>query len=135
MIETVKELEETMNVNSNLTFEEYKEIQEPSYIAVINDYAVKVMERAKDNGELITLEEAKEIAKKEIPLDFIPEWMRNLRVNSNIAGTTLIYLEALSSGLERIEEIMSVAFEPQIQDYIQRHSNDFKREGMSDDKQ
>jgi hypothetical protein len=135
MIETVKELEETMNVNSNLTFEEYKEIQEPSYIAVINDYAVKVMERAKENGELITLEEAKEIAKKEIPLDFIPEWMRNLRVNSNIAGTTLIYLEALSSGLERIEEIMSVAFEPQIQDYIQRHSNDFKREGISDDKQ
>jgi hypothetical protein len=135
MIETVKELEETMNVNANLTFEEYKEIQEPSYIAVINDYAVKVMERAKDNGELITLEEAKEIAKKEIPLDFIPEWMRNLRVNSNIAGTTLIYLEALSSGLERIEEIMSVAFEPQIQDYIQRHSNDFKREGISDDKQ
>lgn len=135
MIETVKELEETMNVNSNLTFEEYKEIQEPSYTAVINDYAVKVMERAKDNGELITLEEAKEIAKKEIPLDFIPEWMRNLRVNSNIAGTTLIYLEALSSGLERIEEIMSVAFEPQIQDYIQRHSNDFKREGISDDKQ
>lgn len=135
MIETVKELEETMNVNANLTFEEYKEIQEPSYIAVINDYAVKVMERAKENGEEITLSEAKEIAKKEIPLDFIPEWMRNLRVNSNIAGTTLIYLEALSSGLERIEEIMSVAFEPQIQDYIQRHSNDFKREGISDDKQ
>lgn len=129
MIDNIKNLEETITVNADLTFEEYKEMREPSYNSIVNDYAVKLVERAKENGEEMSLADAKERAKKEIPLEFIPEWMRNLRINANIAGTELIYLEALASGLGRIEEILSVVFEKQIDEYVQRHKNDFKREG------
>lgn len=128
MINNVEHLERTIENNVNLTFEEYKEMREPSYNAIVNDYAVKVMERAKENGEEIDLAEAKERAKKEIPLEFIPEWMRNLRINANIAGTELIYLEALASGLGRIEELLLAVFEKQIDDYVERRKNDFKRE-------
>lgn len=127
-MKNLAELEQTIEQNKDLTFEEYKAIREPSYNVIINDYACKLIERAKENGEEITLAEAKERAKSEIPTEFIPEWMKNLRINANIAGTELVYLEALSSGLLRIEELLSVAFEKQIQEYIERHKNDFKRE-------
>ena len=76
----------------------------------------------------MSLAEAKEIAKQEIPTAFIPEWMKNLRISANIAGTELVYLESISSNLLRLEELLSVALEPQIQAYIERHQNDFKRE-------
>ncbi len=128
MINTVKDLEKTIEQNKDLTFEEYKEMREPSYNVIINDYACKLIERAKERGEALTLEEAKERAKNEIPTAFIPEWMKNLRINANIAGTELIYLEALASGLARIEEILSVAFEDKIDAYIKKHQGDFKRE-------
>ena len=128
MINNVENLERTIEANANLTFEEYKEMREPSYNAIINDYAVKLMERTSKNGELITLDEAKARAKREIPLEFIPEWMRNLRINANIAGTELIYLEGIASQLGRIEELLSAVFEKQIQEYIERHMHDFKRE-------
>ncbi len=128
MINNVENLERTIEANANLTFEEYKEMREPSYNAIINDYAVKLMERASENGEEITLDEAKAIAKREIPLEFIPEWMRNLRINANIAGTELIYLEGIASQLSRIEELLSAVFEKQIQEYIERHMHDFRRE-------
>lgn len=128
MINNVEHLERTIENNANLTFDEYKEMREPSYNAIVNDYAVKVMERAKENGKEMSLEEAKARAKKEIPLEFIPEWMRNLRINANIAGTELVYLEALASGLSRIEEILSAVFEREIAEYVNRHSKDFKRE-------
>lgn len=124
----LKELELTIEQNKHLSFEEYKAIREPSYNVIINDYACKLVERAKENGEELSLAEAKEIAKTEIPTAFIPEWMKNLRISANIAGTELVYLESISSNLLRLEELLSVALEPQIQAYIERHQNDFKRE-------
>lgn len=124
----LKELELTIEQNKHLSFEEYKAIREPSYNVIINDYACKLVEKAKENGEELSLTEAKEIAKQEIPTAFIPEWMKNLRISANIAGTELVYLESISSNLLRLEELLSVALEPQIQAYIQRHQNDFKRE-------
>lgn len=128
MITNIEHLEKTIEQNKDLTFEEYKQMREPSYNVIINDYAVKLVERAKENDEALSLAEAKERAKKEIPTEFIPEWMKNLRINANIAGTELVYLEALNSGLARIEEIMSAVFEKQIAEYVERHSKDFKRE-------
>ncbi len=128
MINNVEHLERTIENNADLTFEEYKEMREPSYNAIINDYAVKLVERAKENGEDLSIADAKARAKNEIPLEFIPEWMRNLRINANIAGTELIYLEEIASQLGRIEEILSAVFERQIDEYIRRHSKDFKRE-------
>ena len=124
----MKELELTIEQNKHLTFEEYQAIREPAYNIIINDYACKLVERAKENGEELSLAEAKEIAKTEIPTAFIPEWMKNLRISANIAGTELVYLESISSNLLRLEELLSVALEPQIQAYIERHQNDFKRE-------
>ena len=124
----LKELGLTIEQNKHLSFEEYKAIREPSYNVIINDYACKLVERAKENGEELSLAEAKEIAKQEIPTAFIPEWMKNLRISANIAGTELVYLESISSNLLRLEELLSVALEPQIQAYIERHQNDFKRE-------
>ena len=124
----LRELELTIEQNKHLSFEEYKAIREPSYNVIINDYACKLVERAKENGEELSLAEAKEIAKTEIPTAFIPEWMKNLRISANIAGTELVYLESISSNLLRLEELLSVALEPQIQAYIEKHQNDFKRE-------
>jgi hypothetical protein len=87
------------------------------------------LERAKENGEEMTLAEAKERAKKEIPATFVPEWMKNLRINANIAGTELVYLEGLASSLGRIEDLLQAVFEKQIDAYVQRHAKDIKREG------
>ena len=114
MINNVEHLERTIENNADLTFEEYKEMREPSYNAIINDYAVKLVERAKENGKDLSIADAKARAKNEIPLEFIPEWMRNLRINANIAGTELIYLEGIASQLGRIEEILSAVFERQL---------------------
>ena len=124
----LKDVELTIEQNKDLTFEEYKAIREPSYNVIINDYACKLIERAKENGTELSLAEAREKAKSEIPTAFVPEWMKNLRISANIAGTELVYLEAISSNLSRLEELLSVAFEPQIEAYLERHQKDFKRE-------
>ena len=132
MINNIDELEKTAQRNVALGFEEYSAIREPAVNIVVNDYAVKLMEKAKETGEDISLEEAREIAKREIPATFVPEWMKNLRINANMAGTELCYLEAIKSGLERLEELLYVAFEDKISDYAIRHAGDFKRENTVD---
>ena len=133
MINNLDELEKTAERNTSLSFEEYSEIREPAVNIVINDYAVKLMEKAKESGNELTLEEARVIAKREIPATFVPEWMKNLRINANMAGTELCYLEAIKSSLERLEELLYVAFEEKISDYAIRHAGDFRREGMTND--
>ncbi len=127
-MKNLKELNETINNNTLLTFEEYAAIREPSYNIIINDYATKLLARAKDNGVEMTREEAEEIARREIPTSYVPEWMTNLRISANIAGTTLCYLEGLKSSLERIEDLFRVVHELDIDAYIERHANDFKRD-------
>lgn len=133
MIENIDELERTIEKNCALPFEAYAAIREPAVNVVVNDYAVKIIEAAKAEGKEITLDEAREMAKKELPAAFVPEWMKNLRISANIAGTELCYLEALKSGIERIETLLTVAFDKQIDEYYARHANDFKREGAVDD--
>ena len=129
MINNLKTLELTIEQNKNLTFEEYQQMREPAVNVIVNDYACKLLERAKENGEEMTLAEAKERAKKEIPATFVPEWMKNLRINANIAVTELVYLEGLASSLGRIEDLLQAVFEKQIDAYVQRHAKDIKREG------
>lgn len=129
MINNLKSLELTMEQNKDLTFEEYQQIREPAVNIIVNDYACKLVEIAQEKGETLTLAEAKERAKKEIPATFVPEWMKNLRINANIAGTELVYLEGLASSLGRIEDLLQAVFEKQIDAYVQRHAKDFKREG------
>lgn len=129
MINNLKSLEMTVEQNKDLTFEEYQQIREPAVNVIINDYACKLMEKAKENGEEISLAEAKERAKKEIPAAFVPEWMKNLRISANIAGTELVYLEGISSSLGRMEDLLQAVFEEQIDAYVKRHAKDFKREG------
>ena len=126
MINNISELENTIERRVELPFDEYQAIREPAVNVVINDYAVKLIEAARSKGEELTIEEAREIAKKEIPAAFVPEWMKNLRINANIAGTELCYLEGLKAALERIEELIRCVFEKQIDEYIDRHANDFK---------
>ena len=133
MINNIDELERTVEKNVLLPFEEYAAIREPAVNVVVNDYAAKILERAKESGVEMTLDEAREIAKKEIPAAFVPEWMKNLRIGANIAGTELCYLEALKSGIERIETLLTVAFDKEIEEYYVRHANDFRREGAVDD--
>jgi hypothetical protein len=129
MIDNLRQLEQTAEQNKHLTFEEYQAIREPAYNIIINDYACKLIEKAKENDETLTLAEAREIAKAEIPTSFIPEWMQNLRINANMQGTSLIYFEAITSGISRIEELLSVALEDKINAYIEKHSKDFKNVG------
>ena len=132
MINNIDELEKTIEKNTALSFDEYQAIREPSVNIIVNDYAVKLVEQAKERGEELTLKDAKEIAKREIPAAFVPEWMKNLRISANIAGTELCYLEGLRSALERIEDLLRVVFEERIDEYIDRHADDFKAEVMND---
>lgn len=118
------DLEKTIEKNAHLSFEDYRAIREPAINAVINDYAAKIVE----NNPEITLAEAKEIAKKEIPAAFVPEWMKNLRIAANIAGTELCYLEALNGTLGRIEEILSIVFEKSIERHLAEIANSFHAE-------
>ena len=128
MINNIEELEKTIERKVHLSFDEYQTMREPAINIVINDYAVKLVEAAKKAGEELTMPEARAIAKREIPAAFVPEWMKNLRINANIAGTELCYLEGLKSALERIEDLLRCVFEKQIDEYIDRHANDFKAE-------
>ena len=127
MINDLKNLEQTIETNKGLTFEEYQQIREPAVNVIINDYASRLIEEAERNGEKLSVTEARERAKIEIPANFVPEWMKNLRISANIAGTELCYLEQLHNDLSNISELLHVCFEPQISKYIKRHVKDFKR--------
>ena len=113
--------------NVYLPFEEYAATKEPAINIILRDYAAKIIEKAKEAGDTITQEEAIEIARREVPATFVPEWMRNLRIGANIAGTELTYLEGLHSELSEIKELLYIAFEKSINDYARRHAADFKR--------
>lgn len=125
----LKELEQTLENKAHLSFEDYAAVREPAVNALINDYAVKLVERDPE----LTLPEAKEIAKREIPSTFVPEWMKNLRISANIAGTELCYLEAVIGALGRIEEMLSIVFEKTIDEHLTRLAEGFKREEIKDD--
>jgi hypothetical protein len=125
----LKELEQTLENKAHLSFEEYQTLREPAVNALINDYAVKLVERDPE----LTLQQAKEIAKREIPSTFVPEWMKNLRISANIAGTELCYLEAVIGSLGRIEEMLSIVFEKRIDEHLTRLAEGFKREEIKDD--
>ena len=126
---TLKDLERIERANVHLTFEEYAAIKEPAINAIINDYAAKIIEKAKENGAEVSLQEAREIAKSEIPAAFVPEWMKNLRIGANIAGTELAYLEQIKTSIDDVAELLSVIADGGgfIDRYVERHANDFKR--------
>lgn len=124
----LKDLETTIEKNAHLSFDEYRAIREPAINAVINDYAAKIVE----NNPEITLAEAKEIAKTEIPTTFVPEWMKNLRISANIAGTELCYLEAINGTLSRIEELLNIVFEKPIEKYLTRAAQSIRREASEE---
>lgn len=105
---TLKDLERVTNANVHLTFEEYAAIKEPALNVIINDYATKLMEAAKEKGEAISLQDAREIAKREIPAAFVPEWMKNLRIGANVAGMELTYLEQIKGSIDGVAELLSV---------------------------
>lgn len=127
MLDKLEDLIKTEEANASFSFEEYQSIREPAVNVIINDFAQKYIARAKENGEIVTIEEAREIAKKEIPSTFVPEWMKNLRVSANIAGTELVYLERIISSLSDIHELLQVIGEDKINEYVERHKDDFKR--------
>ena len=123
----LQNLKDTEEKNTALTFEEYQSIREPAVNVIINDFAQKYIEKAKERGETVTIDEAREIARREIPSTFVPERMKNLRVSANIAGTELIYLERVVSELSEIQDLLRIIGEDKIEAYIKKHSNDFKR--------
>lgn len=127
MLDNLEVLKNTEEANASFSFAEYQSIREPAVNVIVNDFAQKYIEREEKNGKTVTMEEAREIARKEIPSAFVPEWMKNLRVSANIAGTELIYLEQLLSALHDIQELLRVIGDEKIESYIERHQSDFKR--------
>lgn len=124
----IENLEKTMKNHVAMSFEEYRQMREPAVNVIVNDYAAKLI----DADPSLTLETAREIAKKEIPCTFVPEWMKNLRISANIAGTELCYLEAIVGALGRIEEILSIAFGEKIEEHLTELSESFRREEVND---
>ena len=118
-----------MSANAHLTFDEYAAMKEPAVNVIVNDYAVKLIEDAKKRGEDLTIAKAREIAKKEIPATFVPEWMKNLRVGANIAGTELAYLEGVKQSLDGVTELLSIIVDGggYLDTYVAKHAHDFKR--------
>lgn len=127
MINTLKDLENTLGQNVELTFEAYQKLREPAIAIVLNDYASKLMEEVKAKGGELSKAEALEIAKNEIPASFVPEWMKNLRIGANLAGTEVVYLNQIVTELRGLSELMQIAFEDKIQAYVEDHASDFKR--------
>lgn len=124
----IENLEKTMENHVAMSFEEYQKMREPAVNVIVNDYAAKLI----DADPSLTLETAREIAKKEIPCTFVPEWMKNLRISANIAGTELCYLEAIVGALGRIEEMLSIAFSEKIEEHLTELSESFRREEVND---
>ena len=126
---TLRDLEDTINANRHLTFDEYSALRSPAIDAVINDYAVKLVQKAKEAGEVVTIDEAREMAKDAIPAAFVPEWMKNLRVSANVAGTELTYLEQLKQGLDGIAEMLSIILDASglFDKYVKKHAGEFRR--------
>jgi hypothetical protein len=127
MIKTLKDLELTLGQNVDLTFDAYQKVREPAISIVLNDYACKLIDEAKAKGLELSKADALEIAKNEIPASFVPEWMKNLRIGANLAGTEVVYLNQIVTELRGLSELMQIAFEDKISAYIADHANDFKR--------
>lgn len=133
MNKTLKELELTNEANVNLTFEEYQKIRENPIQIILNDFAWKAIEKAKSEGKELSHEGAIELAKNEIPTVFVPEWIRNLRIEANKTGMEQIYLDRIAKGIEETNDLLRCIFESQLEEYIQRHANDFRRQEMIKD--
>lgn len=125
-MKTIETIEKTAEKDVYLSFEEYAAMKEPAVAVIVNDYAAKLVDAAKKRGDELSMEAAREIAKSEIPAGFVPEWMKNLRVSANIAGTELCYLEGIRMQLEGITELLHIAVDDKIDAYIERHRGDFK---------
>ena len=123
------DLEKVTTANAHLTFDEYAATKEPALNVIINDFAIKLIEKAKEGGETISLAEAREIAKNEIPAAFVPEWMKNLRIGANVAGMELTYLEQLKGSIDGLTELVSVIAEGGgfVDRYMEKHAQDFRR--------
>lgn len=126
---TLHDLEKVTTANVHLTFDEYAAMKEPALNVIVNDFAAKLIEKAKEKGETITLAEAREIAKREIPAAFVPEWMKNLRIGANVAGMELTYLEQLKGSIDGLTELVSVIADGGgfVDRYMEKHAKDFKR--------
>ena len=124
----IENLNKTIEKNSSLTFEEYSQRREPAINVIVNDYAAKLC----DETPGLTLDEAREIARREIPAGFVPEWMKNLRISANIAGTELCYLEAIVGSLQRLEEMLSIVFADKIERHLEELAASFKQEEVGD---
>lgn len=128
---TLADVENTVKQNASLTFDEYQAIKEPAVNILINDFARKAIERANENGQDLTWDEAVELAKNEIPASFVPEWMRNLRVLANISGAELVGFDNVTREIRFIREILEVVFEKEIDEYaakVARRTAEVKNE-------
>ena len=103
---TLADLKASYAQDALLTFEEYEAKKEPAVEIILHDFARKAMEKAEEAGTPMTEEEALLLARESIPVAFVPEWMKNLRMGANLAGTEITYLEGLRLVLEEIRDIL-----------------------------
>lgn len=102
---TLADLKASYAQDALLTFEEYEEKKEPAVEIILHDFARKAMEKAEEAGTPMTEEEALLLARESIPVAFVPEWMKNLRMGANLAGTEITYLDGLRLVLEEIRDL------------------------------
>ena len=117
----------TKNEFKELSFEDYAKLRAPAVNAVVNDYAAAIYADAKKRKRPIKYETAVSRAKKNLPELFVPEWMKNLRVIANARGTEVQFMREILDSLNRLEELVGVVHEGEIEAWIAEHKNDFKR--------
>lgn len=111
---TLADLKASYAQDALLTFEEYESKKEPAVEIILHDFARKAMEKAEEAGTPMTEEEALLLARESIPVAFVPEWMKNLRMGANLAGTEITYLEGLRLVLEEIRDLYMLVNGPAI---------------------
>ena len=111
---TLADLKASYAQDALLTFEEYEAKKEPAVEIILHDFARKAMEKAAEAGTPMTEEEALLLARESIPVAFVPEWMKNLRMGANLAGTEITYLEGLRLVLEEIRDLYMLVNGPAI---------------------
>ena len=130
---SIESFEEAVCKNADLTFEEYQSVREEAVEVIVNDFAVKAIAKAKSEGREMTIEEARTLAKKEIPAIFVPEWMRNLRIQANVSGMELTKFGEILFELRAIRQIFETVYEKEILESIKNNLEKFKpKEGVED---
>lgn len=107
---SLKEVENIVRTDTDLTYEEYATKSQPMLGVILRDFAYHAIEKAREQGREMSQEEAMELAKREIPIDGVPEIVKNFRVACNLSVMQMSMMEKIHEKLCYLVEDFETAF-------------------------